>query len=502
MTEQLTILLVVIPLIVAPITALFKNHTISWLLTLLVSVACFVLSFVILYEVIDGTHLMYELGGWRPPWGIEYKIDSLNAFIALIVSGVATVTSIFALQSVPKEIDKESHGLFYAAFQLCLLGLLGIALTGDIFNLFVFLEISSLSSYALISMGKSRKALTASFSYLILGTIGATFFLIGVGFLFAASGSLNIADIADRFSIFEDMQLVMTGFIFIVLGLSLKAAVFPLHSWLPNAYSYAPSVVSIFLSATATKVSIYALLRVLFDLYPIEYWQELLLPQLLLVLGCVGVIYGSYRAWQQIELKRLLAFSSVAQIGYIIIGISLLNETGITASIMHLFNHALIKATLFMGAGMILYRANTTKLSELRGFGGSMPWTFAAIVLAGLSLIGVPGTVGFVTKWYLLEAAISEGKWIVVGAVVIGSVLAVAYVWKIVEAMYFNSKRKVIIRGVNSGDINVAKAPLSLGVALWIGALGCLYFGLYTDLPFDAAQSVAKALLTSSSVNN
>lgn len=502
MTEQLTILLVVVPLIFAPITALLKNHLASWLITLLVSVACFILSFVILYDVIDGTHVIYELGGWRPPWGIEYKIDSLNAFIALIVSGVATVTSIFALQSVPKEIDKANYGLFYAAFQLCLLGLLGIALTGDIFNLFVFLEISSLSSYALISMGKSRKALTAAFSYLVLGTIGATFFLIGVGFLFAASGSLNIADIAQRFSTFEDMQLVMTGFIFIVLGLGLKAAIFPLHSWLPNAYSYAPSVVSIFLSATATKVSIYALLRVLFDLYPVDYWRALLLPQIMLVLGCVAVIYGSFRAWQQIELKRLLAFSSVAQIGYMVIGISLLNETGITASVMHLFNHALIKATLFMGAGIILYRANTTVLSELRGFGGSMPWTFMAIVLAGLSLIGVPGTVGFVTKWYLLEAAISEGKWIVVITIVVGSVLAVAYVWKIVEAMYFNSKRKVVIRGVNSGDISVAKAPISMAIALWIGAAGCLYFGLYTDLPFEAAQSVAKALLTSSSVIN
>jgi multicomponent Na+:H+ antiporter subunit D len=496
MTEQLTILLVVIPLIVAPITALFKSHTISWLLTLVVSSTCLILSFIILFDVIDGKHVIYELGGWRPPWGIEYKIDSLNAFLALIVSAIATVTSIYALQSVPKEIHKQSYGLFYAAFQLCLLGLLGIALTGDIFNLFVFLEISSLSSYALISMGRSKRALTAAFSYLILGTIGATFFLIGVGFLFAASGSLNIADIAVRFSTFEDMQLVMTGFIFIVLGLGLKAAIFPLHSWMPNAYSHAPSVISIFLSATATKVSIYALLRVLFDLYPIDYWQALLLPQILLVLGCVGVIYGSYRAWQQIELKRLLAFSSVAQIGYIIIGISLLSETGITASILHLFNHAIIKATLFMGAGIILYRANTTLLSELRGFGGSMPWTFAAMVLGGLSLIGVPGTVGFVTKWYLLEASIAQGKWIVVVAILVGSVLAIAYVWKILEAMYFNSKRKIVIHGVNSGDISVAKAPVSMALALWIGAIACIYFGLYTDLPFESAQSVAKALLS------
>ena len=226
MNEQLTILLVVVPLMIAPITALFKSHTISWILTAIVSFTSLILSFIILFDVIDGSHVIYELGGWRPPWGIEYKIDSLNAFIALIVSAIACLSTIFAWQSVPKEINENNYGLFYAALQLCLLGLLGIALTGDIFNLFVFLEISSLSSYALISMGRSRKALTAAFSYLILGTIGATFFLIGVGFLYAASGSLNIADIATRFSTFADMQLVMTGFIFILLGLGLKSSDF------------------------------------------------------------------------------------------------------------------------------------------------------------------------------------------------------------------------------------------------------------------------------------
>ncbi|MGQ8366835.1 monovalent cation/H+ antiporter subunit D family protein [Glaciecola sp. 1036] len=495
MTEQITILLIVIPLIAAPITALFKQNFYAWMITLLVSICCGVISGYILLEVIDGKHLIYELGGWRPPWGIEYKIDSLNAFIAFIVSVIAIVTNIFAYRSVPTEISKQNIGLFYAAMQLCLLGLLGIALTGDIFNLFVFLEISSLSSYALISMGKKRQALTAAFSYLILGTIGATFFLIGVGFLFAASGSLNISDIANRFHTFEDMQLVVTAFIFIVLGLALKAAIFPLHSWLPNAYGFAPSTVSIFLSATATKVSIYALIRVLFDLYPVDYWQSLLFPQILLVLGCVGVIYGSFRAWQQIEIKRLLAFSSVAQIGYIIIGIALMSELGLTAAVIHLFNHAIIKATLFIGAGILIYRSNTTKLEDLRGFGASMPWTFAAITIAGLSLIGVPGTVGFVTKWYLLEAAIEQSKWIVVMAIVIGSVFAIAYIWKIVEALYFNSKRKIHIHNVKSGDIKVATASKSMGLALWLGAFSCIYFGLFTEFPFASAYAVAKGLL-------
>ena len=495
MNEQLTILLVVVPLIAAPITALFKNKDIAWALTLIVSAVCFVLSVIIMLDVIDGKHVIYELGGWRPPWGIEYKIDALNAFIALIVSGIATISSIYAKANVEHEIEERTIPLFYAAFQLCLLGLLGIALTGDVFNLFVFLEISSLSTYALISMGKHRKALTAAFSYLILGTVGATFFLIGVGFLFAASGSLNTADIALRFETFAHMQLVETALIFMVLGIGLKAAVFPLHSWLPNAYSQAPSTVSVFLSATATKVSIYALYRVLFDLYPVQYWVDMLMPQILLSLGCVAVIYGSYRAWQQVEMKRLLAFSSVAQIGYMIIGLALLNQNGLTASIMHLFNHAVIKATLFMGAGILLYRANTTELGSLRGMGREIPWSFAAIVIAGLSLIGVPGTVGFITKWYLLESAIETGQWIVVVTIVIGSVLAIGYVWKIVESLYFRSSRKMHIHAVESGDNSVGKTPVGMAIALWLGAGLCIFFGLNTDLSFDAATTAALSLL-------
>ncbi|AEP29282.1 monovalent cation/H+ antiporter subunit D family protein [Brumicola nitratireducens] len=493
--EQLTILLIVIPLMVAPITALIPSEKITWLLTLIVCLISLAISSYILYAVIDGSHVIYELGGWRPPWGIEYKIDSLNAFVALIVSGIGCLACLFGYRSVPDEIEEKTIPLFYAAFQLCLLGLLGIALTGDIFNLFVFLEISSLATYALISMGKNRKALTAAFSYLILGTIGATFFLIGVGFLFAASGSLNTADIANRFSTFEDMQLVETALIFMVMGIALKAAIFPLHSWLPNAYSQAPSTVSVFLSATATKVSIYVLLRILYDLYPIQYWVDMLLPQIMLSLGCVAVIYGSYRAYQQTEMKRLLAFSSVAQIGYIVIGFSLVNQLGLTAAIIHLFNHALIKATLFIGAGILLYRANTTELGSLRGLGKDMPWTFAAITLAGLSLIGVPGTVGFVTKWYLLEAAVEKGMWIVVITIVLGSVLAIGYVWKIVENLYFRSKRKTHIQDVHSGDSGIAKAPKTMVTALWIGAALCIFFGLNTELSFQAASSAASALL-------
>ncbi|WP_026375242.1 monovalent cation/H+ antiporter subunit D family protein [Aestuariibacter salexigens] len=494
MMQQISILLVVLPLLAAPITALVRGKNLAWLITFVLTVVCFGISLWILMDVTTGRVIHYELGGWQPPWGIVYTIDSLNALVALIVSGIAAATMLYAPRSVEKEIPDHLIPMFYAMFQLCLLGLLGIALTGDVFNLFVFLEISSLSSYALISLGKNRKALFASFNYLILGTIGATFFLLGVGMLYAASGSLNMADIQTRFAEFENLQLVSTALMFIVVGIALKAAVFPLHSWLPASYSYAPSTVSIFLAATATKVAVYALIRCLFDVFPMQYWLEML-PTIMITLGSVAVIYGSVRAIQQTGMRRLLAYSSVAQIGYMIIGIGLINESGMTSTLLHLFNHALMKAALFMVAGIYLLRANSTELDDLYGLGKDMPYAFSAMVIAGLSLIGVPGTVGFISKWYLLEGAMQTDHWGVVIVILVGSILAIAYVWKLVEALYFAAPQKPRVQNVDSGSDTIAKSPMLMLVATWLIVIANIYFGIDTELSLGAASDAVRSLL-------
>jgi multicomponent Na+:H+ antiporter subunit D len=497
MSAQVTVLLVVLPLLCAPITAMLRGKGSAWFLSFVLSLVCLFLSLWLLADVVGGDVIHYELGGWQPPWGIEYRIDALNALIAVIVSAMASLAMLYAPKSVEKEIPEHVEPLFYAAFQLCLLGLLGIALTGDIFNLFVFLEVSSLSSYALIAMGKHRKALTASFYYLVLGTMGATFFLIGVGMLYAASGSLNMADILARFAEFEDLQLVTTSLAFIVVGVALKAAVFPLHSWLPSSYSQAPSVVSVFLAASATKVAIYVLIRCLFNVYPMEYWTSIVLPDLLVGIGCVGILYGSFRAFGQLDMKRLLAYSSVAQIGYMMVGIGLINQTAMTATLLHLFNHALIKAALFMVAGILLYRANTTNLKDLRGLGRDMPWTLLAMAIAGLSLIGMPGTVGFISKWFLISGAIETGRWYVVLVVLASSIIAILYVWKMIEALYFGSSDKVRIN-VGQDNKGINQTPVSMVLAVWIAALSCVYFGLDSDLPRQAAETAVQALFASS----
>ena len=274
MGNHISLLLVVVPLIAAPLVAVLPRGRWPWAVASLVSLLCAVFAAIQLWAVIFEGIISYELGGWAPPWGIEYRIDAVNAFVALTVAVIAAVTLPYALLSAEKEIPEEKVRLFYSAMLLCLAGLLGITQTGDIFNVFVFLEISSLATYALISLGKQRQALTSAYQYLIMGTVGATFYLIGVGLIYSQTGTLNMKDIADTLPNVLHLNTVETGFAFIMIGIALKLALFPLHLWLPNAYTYAPSVVTVFLAATATKVAFYLMLRIFFTVFPQSFSLE------------------------------------------------------------------------------------------------------------------------------------------------------------------------------------------------------------------------------------
>ncbi|MBT8121440.1 MAG: monovalent cation/H+ antiporter subunit D family protein, partial [Gammaproteobacteria bacterium] len=406
MVSHISLLLVVVPLIAAPVVAILPRGRLPWAVAFIVAAACAVLAGMQLWAVLYEGAISYELGGWAPPWGIEYRIDAVNAFVALIVAAIAAITLPYALLSAEREIPEDKIPLFYSALLLCLTGLLGITQTGDIFNVFVFLEISSLASYALISLGKQRQAFTAAYQYLIMGTIGATFYLIGVGLIYSQTGSLNMQDLAAILPDVLHLNTVETGFAFLMVGIALKLALFPLHLWLPNAYTYAPSVVTVFLAATATKVAVYVMLRILFTVFPQGFAVTTPADELFIVAGIAGIITASVYAIYQENIKRLLAYSSVAQVGYMVLGIGFASTTGLTAAVVHLFNHALMKGALFMAVGAIVYRIGACRMEQIHGLGRAMPWIFGAIVIGGLSLVGVPGTAGFISKWYLVTAAL------------------------------------------------------------------------------------------------
>ncbi|HZD24837.1 MAG TPA: monovalent cation/H+ antiporter subunit D family protein, partial [Alphaproteobacteria bacterium] len=434
LTAHLPALQVVVPLVAAPLCVLFARRAIAWALCFAASLAALLIAITLLHQVLAAGPISYALGGWAPPWGIEYRVDALNAYILLIIAAISTVVLLFGAGSVPREIPPRRQTLFYACYALCLTGLLGITITGDAFNVFVFLEISSLSTYALISMGTRRKALTAAFQYLVMGTIGATFILIGIGLLYMMTGTLNMADLAQRLHLADPSRPVLTAFAFITVGLALKAALFPLHLWLPNAYAFAPTVVTVFLAATATKVSVYVMIRILYTVFGgAPVFGDLMIDDALMGLGMLSMLAAGLVAVFQTNVKRLLAYSSVSQIGYMILGLSLGSVAGLAAGIIHIFNHAMMKAALFMAMGCAFSRAGVVSVDDLAGLGRRMPVTMAVIVIGSLSLIGVPLTVGFVTKWYLIQAAVEAGAWPAAIVVLASGLIAVMYTWRIVE---------------------------------------------------------------------
>ncbi len=484
--DHLPVLVVIIPLMAGPLCVLVERPLAAWGLALAAAWLSFAVA-VALAAQVNGTGVIsYELGGWAPPWGIEYRIDALGSYVLLIVTGIAALVMVAARESVASEVPEALAARFYAALMLAFAGLVGIVATGDAFNVFVFLEISSLASYALISMGRDRRALTSAFDYLVMGTIGATFILIGIGFLYMMTGTLNMQDLAARLPEVWDTRTVRAGFAFLTVGIGLKLAMFPLHLWLPNAYTYAPSVVTAFLAATATKVAVYALLRFMLDIFGIDFaLGRMPFEYILLPVGVIGILSASLVAIYQVEVKRLLAYSSVAQIGYMVLGIGLASTTGITGAILHLFNHALMKGALFLALAAVAYRLGSTTLQDLTGLGRRMPWTMFAIVIGGLSLIGVPATVGFVSKWYLVLAALEQGLWPVALLILLGSLLAVVYVWKLVEAAYLTESRD---------DVKVQEAPLSMLVPLWVLVIANVYFGVNTEVSVGLARQAAAVL--------
>lgn len=492
--SNLPALQVALPIIAAPFCLILGRGAWAWALATIVSFATFAISLALFASVYDGSIISYHMGGWAPPIGIEYRVDIVNAFVLLIVSGIAALVLPYAYRSVADEIPADRQPIFYTAFLLCVAGLLGVTITGDAFNVFVFLEISSLSTYALVASGawRNKRALTASYNYLIMGTVGATFFVIGIGMLYMITGTLNMADLAVRIADHGDSSTLHMGFVFILIGIGLKLAMFPLHLWLPNAYSFAPSAVTAFLAATATKVAVYVMLRFMFTVLGFDFeFQADTLKLVVFPLAVAAMFAASLVAIFQDDLKRMLAYSSIAQIGYILLGLAFLTHTGLLASIVHLFNHAVTKGALFMVAGCFVLSTGTSSISSLRGVGRDMPWTSAAFVAGGFSLIGLPLTVGFISKWYLVQAALELGWWPVALLIMASSLLAIIYVWRVVEAVYLQPAPEGITR---------KEAPLSMLVPAWILVGLSIWFGVSASLTTTAASRAADALIGQSQI--
>ena len=475
-------------MLMAPFVVLLPARSLPWAAATATSLLAFAIAIQLTSIVMNGSPVTYQMGSWAAPYGIELQVDALSALVLLIVTGASSVALIGGRESLAAVLSEDREPYFFAAWLLALAGMAGIVVSADAFNIFVFMEISSLASYVLIAGGPDRRALPATFKYLIMGTIGATFYLIGVGLIYMMTGTLNLADMELRIHEVADLKPILAAAGFITIGLALKAAMFPLHVWLPNAYTYAPHIVTAFMAACATKVSLYVLLR--FDFFVFQ--QNLVghgfqFAAYLMPLAILGILVGSAVAMFERNIKRMLAFSSVAQIGYMMLGASLLTATGLTAASLHMFNHALAKGGLFLAVAAVSMVVAGCRLDDIAGMARRMPWTFAALVIAGLSLIGIPGTAGFISKWYLINAALEfeTGGVALVALILVSSLMAVVYVWRIVEAAYFGEPAQEAFTPV----------PRALVVMLWAVAIANVGFGIAPELPLTLSATAADILL-------
>ncbi|MBN2231493.1 MAG: monovalent cation/H+ antiporter subunit D family protein [Deltaproteobacteria bacterium] len=437
MTAQLPALQIAIPLLGAFITPLIGWHRPRlaglWALAVLAGAAA--LAVALLMQVTAHGPISYHLGNWAPPWGIAYAVDHLTVLMLLLITGIGLMAFLQARPAVAVSMPgREPY--FYTLFLLQVTGLSGIVITGDMFNLFVFLEISSLSGYALIALGEDGAPL-ATFNYIIIGTVGACFYLLGVGYLYIVTGSLNMADLANLLPALYHSKVVLVAFAFFTVGVAIKMGLFPLHTWMPDAYTTAPAPASALIAPLMTKVAAYVMIRIMFTVFRPEFDIGVIpVATILGWMAVIAILVGGIKALAQTDLKRMLTYIMVAEVGYIVMGISVMNRPGLTGAILHIMNDACMVACLFLVIGALAHKGIPRTISELGSLNRKMPFTMAAFVVAALSMCGLPPACGFFSKWYLVQGTVAAGQWVFAGTLLVSSLINAVLFFRVIEKAY------------------------------------------------------------------
>lgn len=493
-SEQFPAIIVVAPLILSliiPVVGWWNKKLCVPIVIIALSISV-VSAIGILHTVMKQGTISYWLGGWEPPWGIEYAIDHLNAFVALIVVFMAFLVAIYSKKSIEKELPEHKMPTFYSLFLLNITGLLGMTVTGDMFNLFVLIEIASFTAYGLVAIGEEG-ALLASFRYVVMGTIGACFYLIGVGYLYIMTGSLNMADLAQLLPHLYHSEAVLVAFAFLMVGVAIKIALFPLHAWLPDAYTHAPSTVSALIAATMTKVGAYVMIRIMFTVFE-PYFSIELIPATTILgwMALAAMLFGTIVAIAQSDLKRILCYILIAEVGYIVMGISLGNRMGLTGAILHILNDAFMMACLFLVGGAIIHKIGTRDIRHFRHLNRKMPFTMGSFTIAALSVIGIPPLCGFFSKWYLVLGAIDAKNWILLAALLLSSLLAIVVFFRVLENVYFEPRVPAYVhKGEGHEEIARDEAPFSMLLPILITVAGIMLLGIFSGKIIDAVIQFA-----------
>jgi proton-translocating NADH-quinone oxidoreductase chain N len=423
--------------------------------------------------------VIVSIGGWKPPFCINLVAGPVGILFSVIIALLGFLVSIYALNYIKKGATEKYHMLYL----LLLAGATGVVLTGDIFNLFVFWEILCISSYALVAYTGEKSGIESAVKYLIQGAVGSSLLLIGIALLYGLFGTLNMADIAENIDSVSPVS-VSVPLVFIITGLGVEAALFPLNAWLPDAHSSAPSSISAILSGCAIEVGVYAVMRIAFTIYGSE--------SVFLFLCCLGVLtllIGEISAFSQNNVKRMLAYSSIGQIGLIVFALAMASSNGVAGGLFQLISHSLGKALLFLSAGYIIYRTASMDISSFEGIGKKMPVTSLAFTIGAFSLVGLPPFVGFPSKFLIVQAALTKGEilyFVFIALVLIGTVIEGVYFFRVVQVIYFKKDKNIA---------EIKEAPIAALIPMFILSIFIIAIGIYPKLVTDILDSAVSEFL-------
>ncbi len=433
--------------------------------------------------------LTYQLVGRVPPWGINLAVDGLSLLAGMIAAGITFLVVIYSVGFM----DRESGlGKYYLLLLILSAGMIGVAFTGDIFNLYVFFEIMSISSYGLVAFFRSNKSVEGAFKYVVIGTVGTVAVLLGIAMVYGLTGTLNIADLSVRLNAIRTMAngfppAMMLALGLFVTGFGIKIGMIPLHAWLPDAYQAAPSSISSILAGGTAVVGVYALLRVTYMLF-----GALQMSTIFIFLGLISMIVGAFMALVQSDLKRLLAYSGISQMGYILLGVGIggLGVVGSTlgyrGGLFHMLNNAIYKSLLFLCAGAIVYKVGTSNMEKLGGLGQKMPVTTVTFIIGALAIAGIPPFNGFASKWLIYFASYKVNPIFTVIAVTI-SALTLAYFLKAISSVFLGQPSEHVEE--------ISGASKSMLFPMVILAALCIIIGILPHLGLKVVDPARAALM-------
>jgi len=433
-----------------------------------------------------GPFSYYPGGHTSATIGIEISVDWITVLMHLTISLIGVIILVYSHTDLSREIGDSSQTWYYTLFLLLMAALSGLAMASDLFNIYVFTEISTLAACALVAIKPKRLCVEAALKYLILSTLGSGMVLLGIGLIYMVTGHLNIGAIAEVLPGAYQLHPwnILVALSLFIIGFGIKSALFPLHVWLPDAHSSAPTPSSAILSGLVVKINIIIIARIIFQMYGVPIFSSIPIPEVILLLSTFGIFAGSLMAIAQTDIKRMLAYSTVAQVCYIFLGIALVTKTGVIGGLLHVFNHAVMKTLLFLAAGAIIYKTGIRKIDELSGIGFRMPLTMAVFSVGALSMVGIPGFSGFISKLFLAFGSLDAGKPFYVAVILLSSLLnAIYYLPIVVRAFFGHGDRKFSWDGL----------PILMVVPMVVLAAINVYFGI---LPGGLLYFVERAATT------